>query len=79
MARVSHHVVPAPRGGWSVIKGGSDRASKHFDIKEAAVSYARDVSRKQGSELYIHRKDGTIQQKDSHGRDSLPPRDRDTH
>jgi hypothetical protein len=79
MARASHHVVPGPKGGWSVKKGGSDRASRHFDVKEVAVSYARVVSQKQGSELYIHRKDGTIQRKDSHGADPAPPKDRDTH
>jgi hypothetical protein len=79
MARTSHHVVPAPGGGWSVKRGGAEKASRHFDRKDSAISYARDVSRNQGSELYIHKNDGTIQRKDSHGGDRVPPRDRDTH
>lgn len=71
--RTSHHVVPSG-GGWSVKKGGSDRASKTFPTKGLAVDFARNVSRNQHSELYIHRKDGTIQQKDSHGGDHYPPK-----
>ena len=76
MARKSHHVVPDLNGGWNVRKGGSDRASKHFDKQEDAIDWAREVSRNQRSELVIHRRDGTIRQKDSHGRDPNPPRDR---
>ena len=37
MAKNSHHVVPAPNGGWNVKKGGAERASKHFEKKEDAV------------------------------------------
>ena len=79
MAKKSHHVVPDPNGGWNVKKGGSNRASKHFDKKTDAVNWGRDVSKNQRSEFVIHKKDGTIQQKDSHGFDPIPPRDRDTH
>jgi hypothetical protein len=76
MAKKTHHVVPNPGGGWNVKKGGADRASKHFEKKQDAVDWGRDVSRKQGSEFVIHRKDGTIQDKDSHGKDPMPPRDK---
>ena len=72
----SHHVVPDPDGGWAVRKGGAKRVSKHFDRKTEAVSWGREVSRRQGSEFVIHKRDGTIQRKDSHGNDPLPPRDR---
>jgi len=76
MAKTTHHVVPAPNGGWNVKKGGSDRASKHFEKKNNAEKWARKVSINQSSELVIHRRDGTIQSKDSHGNDPLPPRDK---
>lgn len=76
MARKSHHVVPDPDGGWNVRKGGASRASKHFERKADAVSYGRKVSRNQGSEFVVHKRDGTIQRKDSHGNDPMPPRDR---
>jgi len=74
MTDKTHHVVPDPDGGWNVLKGGSDRASKHFEIQQAAIEWARKVSRTQKTELVIHRRDGTILQKDSQGHDPLPPR-----
>ena len=79
MARKTHHVVPNPKGGWSVKKGGASKASKIFTNKDAATDYAREVSKNQESELIIHKKDGTIQRTASHGKDPIPPRDRDTH
>jgi len=75
MARKSHHVVPSKDGGWSVKKSGAERASKSFEKKDDAVKYGRGVSKSAGSELYIHKKDGTIQKKDSHGNDPCPPKD----
>lgn len=75
----AQHVVPAPGGGWSVKKAGAKKASKHYETKEAAVKRGREISKNQGAELYIHRKDGTIERKASHGKDRNPPKDRDTH
>jgi hypothetical protein len=68
--------VPDPDGGWSVKKGGAERASRHFETKSDAIVWGREVSKNQRSEFVIHKKDGTIQRKDSHGNDPLPPRDR---
>ena len=65
----TRHVVPNPDGGWDSKKGGSQRASKHFETKKEAEAYSRDLSRKESSELFIHGKDGKIQRKDSHGND----------
>lgn len=65
----SHHVVPNPNGGWDVKKGGSDKASKHFDKKEDAVDTGREISKNQKTEFFIHGKDGKFQQRDSHGHD----------
>jgi len=66
MARKSHHVVPAPNGGWNVKKGGAERASKHFDNKKEAEKWGKEVSENQGTEFYVHRRDGTIERKTSH-------------
>ena len=66
MAKKSHHVVPDPKGGWNVTKGGAERASKHFDNQKEAEKWGREVSKNQGTELYVHRKDGTIARKASH-------------
>jgi len=75
MTAKTHHVVPDPDGGWNVLKGGADRASRHFDNQDEAIHWARKVSRTQNTELVIHKRDGTIRWKDSHGHDPLPPRD----
>jgi hypothetical protein len=70
----SHHVVPNPNGGWDVKKGGADRASGHYDTKQQAVQEGRQISKNQGTEFFIHGKDGQIQKKDSHGKDLYPPK-----
>jgi hypothetical protein len=75
----SQHVVPNPASGWDIKKGGAQRATKHFDKKQDAVERARQISKNQKAELVIHKKDGTIERTDSHGRDPLPPKDKDTH
>jgi hypothetical protein len=65
MERKTYHVIPALSGGWNVRKGGASRASKHFQLKEDAEAWGREASRKEGSELFIHRRDGMIQTKES--------------
>lgn len=71
----SHHVVPnGEKGGWDIKKNGSSRSSGHSTTKEDAIKKAREISRNQGTELFIHGKDGKIQKKDSHGNDPFPPR-----
>jgi len=74
MSGKSHHVVPNHEGGWDVKKSGSERASGHYETKADAVKDGRQISRNQGTELFIHRKDGQFKQKDSHGPDKCPPR-----
>ena len=73
MSKKTHHVVHNPNGGWDVKKGGAEKASNHFDKKVDAVDKGREISQNQGSEFYIHGKDGKIQSKDSHGNDPNPP------
>ena len=70
----THHVIPNPKGGWDVKRGGAKRASSHHDTKQDATTRGRDISRNQSAELRIHNKDGKIGQSDSHGNDPFPPR-----
>lgn len=72
--RKSHHLVPKSSGGWDLKKGGGERSIKHFDTKKEGENYGRNVSRNQGSEFVIHKRDGTIQRSDSHGNDPYPPK-----
>ena len=74
MSKRSNHVVPSKeRGGWAVQKSGSTRASKSFDRKEDAVKYGRELSRREETELYIHKRDGRIQDRNSYSKDIFPP------
>ena len=70
----TRHVVPNPNGGWDSKRGGAKKASKHFETKKECETYSRDLSKKQGTELKIHKLDGTISRSDSHGNDEFPPR-----
>lgn len=69
----NQHVVPS-NGNWAVKGEGNSRATRVFATKQPAVDFARNISRNQGSELVIHNRDGKIAQKDSHGKDSFPPK-----
>ena len=69
-----HHIVPNGDNGWCVKTDHAQRASRCFQRKQDAVNYGREVSRNQGTELFIHNKNGRIAQKDSHGRDTFPPK-----
>ena len=70
----NQHVTPHPNGGWQVKGAGNSRATVRTSTQAKAIEIARPISRKQGSELVIHRPNGQIRAKDSHGRDPFPPR-----
>ena len=68
MAKKTHHVTHNTNGGWDVKRGSSDRSSKHFDNKQDAVDWGREVSRHQNSEFVIHGRNGRIQQSEKENR-----------
>ncbi|MEX2409941.1 MAG: DUF2188 domain-containing protein [Candidatus Paceibacterota bacterium] len=75
MAKKANHVVPSKdKRGWAVRKSGSTRVSRSFDRKSDAVKYGRKLSKKENSELYIHKRDGRIQDRNSYGKDPFPPK-----
>jgi hypothetical protein len=69
----NQHVVPH-NGGWAVRGAGNEKVTVQTQTQSKAIDIARGISRNQGSELLIHGRDGAIREKDSHGRDSNPPR-----
>ena len=73
MSRMSQHVVPRD-GKWAVRRGGSDRVTRRFDTQLEAIAAARELARKQRTELYIHGEDGRIRARDSFGDDPFPPK-----
>jgi len=73
MSKRNQHVVPHP-DGWAVRAAGGQRASSVHDRQQQAIDRGREVTRNQGSELFIHGRDGRIRERDSHGHDPYPPR-----
>ena len=71
MKEESRHVVPDNRGGWSVRKSGATRAARVFDTKHDAVEYAKDIAKKEGGDIYVHGKDGTIRERDRYRSDQV--------
>lgn len=73
MKKNTQHVVPHP-DGWAVKKGGSTKATKTFDTQAEAIDFGREVSQNQQAELFIHRPNGQIRDRNSYGKDPFPPR-----
>ena len=69
----NQHVTPHPDGGWQVKGAGNSRATVRTATQKEAIEIARPISQRQGSELVIHRLNGQIRDKDSHGKDPFPP------
>ena len=70
----NQHVTPHPNGGWQVKGAGNSRATVRTTTQQDAISIARTIAQHQGTELVIHRPNGQIRDKDSHGRDPYPPK-----
>jgi uncharacterized protein YdaT len=76
MKKNSQHIVKDTKGGWAVKKGGSTKATQHFDTQREAIERGREIAKNQKAELYVHGADGKIRAKDSYGADKCPPKDR---
>ena len=74
MTRRDIHVVPHPEG-WATKTEGASRAGVVVDTQREAIERAREQAERQGVEVVIHRKDGTIRDSDSYGNDPFPPKD----
>lgn len=72
MAKRNQHVVPHPEG-WAVRPEGGKRPSSVHDTQQEAIDRAREIARNQESEIFIHRPDGRIRERDSYGNDPYPP------
>ena len=69
----NQHVVPNG-GRWSVRSAGATRVAKTFTTQGEAIAHGREAAKKQGSELFIHGRDGRIRDRDSYGHDPHPPK-----
>jgi hypothetical protein len=69
------HTVPSSSGkGWENKVGG--KVESRHRTKENAAERGRDIARERGVEHTIHKKDGTISEKNSYGNDPNPPKDK---
>ena len=68
----NQHVVPKGTQ-WAVKGEGNQRNTAICKTQKEAIDIARQISRNQGSELFIHNKQGQIRERDSHGSDPCPP------
>ncbi len=73
MAVDGQHVVPKGNK-WSVRRAGASKASGVFATQKEAIRKAREIAKKQKTELYIHGRDGRIRDRDSYGNDPHPPK-----
>lgn len=73
MRKSNLHVVP--RGNqWAVQREGAGRASSLHRIQGDAIDAARRIAQDERGELFIHRPNGRIRDRNSYGNDPFPPR-----
>ena len=70
----NQHVVPHGNN-WAVKGERNEKYTKVVPTQKEAIEAAREIAKNQKSELVIHKKDGTIRDKDSYGNDPFPPKD----
>ena len=69
-------VVPHGKD-WAVRGEGNSRATVVTPTQREAIDTGREIARNQESELIIQNRHGQIRDKDSHGHDPCPPKDKD--
>lgn len=75
MTKKDIHVVPHD-DGWATRREGASRAGRVVDTQREAIEKATEQAKREQVEVVIHRKDGSIRDSDSYGKDPMPPRDR---
>ncbi len=75
MSKKNQHVVPYGKR-WAVRGESNKKVTFITSTKKEADKLGRDIARNQQSELFIHGRDGKIQDRDSFGNDPCPPKDK---
>lgn len=68
----NQHVVPH-NGKWAVKGANNQKVTKIVSTQKEAIDLARNIAKNQGSELFIHRPNGQIRDRNSYGNDPYPP------
>lgn len=69
------HVVPHG-DEWAVKREGADRVTSIHPTQSEAEKAGREIAQNQSTELFIHRPNGQIRDRDSFGYDPHPPIDK---
>jgi len=72
MAKNYVHAVPH-NGSWAVRREGASRVSSTHGTQTEAAAAAREIARREHGEVFIHRPNGQIRDRDSYGHDPYPP------
>ena len=74
--KIAVYVLPTKNGKWAVKSRGATKRHRIVDTQAEAIQLGRRIAMNRGSELIVHRTDGSIRSKDSYGEDPFPPRDK---
>ena len=69
----NQHVVPHG-DGWAVRGEGNERVTSVHNTQSEAIEAAREIAINQQSELFIHRPNGQIRERNTYGNDPFPPK-----
>ncbi len=69
----NQHVVPH-QGKWAVKGFGNKKYTVMTKFKKDAIRIGKRIALNQKSELFIHKKNGVINRRNSYGNDPFPPR-----
>lgn len=69
----NQHVVPHPQG-WAVKAAGATNPTKVLGTQRAAIETARGIAVNQGSEMFVHGRNGQIRERNTYGPDNCPPK-----
>ena len=73
MAGKDQHVVKRGKD-WAILSAKSSKDTSLHNTQEAAIKKATQIAKNQGSELFIHGRDGKIRERNSFGNDPYPPK-----
>ncbi|WP_037030027.1 DUF2188 domain-containing protein [Psychrilyobacter atlanticus] len=65
------HVMPNLKGGWSVKKDGSLRATKTFKEVKEAILYAEKIAINQKGDIIVHKKNGAVAKSIPYAKNSI--------
>lgn len=69
----NQHVVPNGQN-WAIKGAGNGKATKIVETQKEAIEIAKEISKNQQSEMFIHGKNGQIRERNTYGNDNFPPK-----